>query len=162
LPKALAFEDDPVVVPVRKEVAREPCSLGLDVGVASEECVRGCLHLPQVDRDRTSEAQSVPGGVDQPRLDAVNPPERRAEVRGRPLLGAVEPERTCDIASKQRPVVKSDEGDDALSSRRELLASRVADELEAIEETKPDLLAGIGSLGMRLLATRRSLFWPQQ
>src|SRR6266849_8162396 len=68
----------------------------------------------------------------------AQPPEGGTEVRVRPVLGRVEPERPGDVRPTQRMVVQRDEREDPLRTRRQLQRSAVALQRERVQEPQAD------------------------
>src|SRR5581483_227877 len=161
LAKALAFEDRPVLVPVWKQVGGKQFDVGLGSRFAAEKRVRRRLHLTEIDHHVAAQAERAAGCVDQPRLDAVDAPERGAEIRSCAFVSAIQPERSGDVAAKQGSVVKRDERDDALSAERKLRSPCIARDLEAVKETQPNIERE-HALRRRCIVTRCSSFPPQQ
>src|SRR5205823_2690509 len=99
LAEALALDEDPVLIPVRKQLPTEGELEGaagflrrFGHGVAVKHPPRLFSRLVDVDPDVGRQAQPAGAAVDELPPVTVEAPERRAEVGAGPLLAALEPE----------------------------------------------------------------------
>src|SRR5437016_1706291 len=93
LAQPLALLLDPLVVPVRQEVALERPALDRELlgeGLRIEQAPRRRDERPHVDDDLPAQAHVRRRGLDDLRLRPAQAPQRGAEVRARPLLARVE------------------------------------------------------------------------
>src|SRR5579862_966554 len=132
LAKPLTLEDDPVVVPVRQQIAGE--LVDLPRGHASVElAAREHLGLSEVDGDRGTEPERRASRFEQPVDALLDAPQRRAQIRSRTLVGRVEPEHARDVVALERTIVQCEERDDALCAHREIHRTAVVENGEAAQ-----------------------------
>jgi hypothetical protein len=77
--------------------------------------------------------------VEERRSEPLDPPKRRAEVRRRPSLWRVEPERAGNVQPLQRPLVERDERDHSLRTQRQPYRTAVDLHLEPVEQPEREL-----------------------
>ena len=125
LPQALPLDREPIVVPVREQLA----------SAARRDIHRGAVG---VDDDRLVEAQRSCRGPHHWLWQVAQAPQGRSQVGDRPLLRLVRPEAERDVGALQGPIADREERHQPLRARLEHVGPAVAGNLETIEQAEPD------------------------
>jgi hypothetical protein len=142
LPIPLAFDQDPVVVPIRQQLSGESKFLQVELfgrRRSLDEPAPLATSLANVDSDVGRERKLRADDGDKPVARPIRAPQRRPKVRECAFFGRVDPELARDVEPLERPLAQRQEGQEPLDTERKIDRLAVTEELEAVDEMKVEL-----------------------
>ena len=140
--KVLSLDDHPILTPIGQEVGAAGQAVQVGAPRQDRPVEPGSSRrrdLPQVDGHVSSQRQVVARGQDEGELGSTCPPEHRAEVGHRTLLGGVHRQGACDDGARDRSPAKGEERHQPFHAGRDPHVDPVGPEVETTEHRQCDL-----------------------